>query len=108
MTNLMPAYNPLAKEATTRPATSGVNGKSPYERALELVRDEALGHFNPAEIQQATAGSHVWNWVQDRAYEIVGRLNDESVAQRAGQKAFEQPEEEIVQRLLSDIFGLGE
>jgi pilus assembly protein CpaF len=108
MTNFVPAYNPLAKQATDRPTTPGANGKSPYERALELVRNEALGHFNPAEIQQASAGSQVWNWVQDRAREMVGRLNDESVSLNAGRKAFEQPEDEIVQALLRDIFGLGE
>lgn len=101
------AYNPLAVKAMPNTAAAGSNGKAPYEAALNLLREAATGQngqFTPAELE-AQAPETV-QWCKAKSFDIVRLLNDRSLSANA-RPAFEQPDEQIVEALLNDLFGMG-
>lgn len=81
--------------------------KSPYETALEALREATTGQngqFTPAEID-AQAPETI-QWCRDRALAIIRQINDQSL-QANSRLAFDKADELIVESLLNDLFGMG-
>ena len=104
-------FNPLNGPA--RPAPGDPAAPLPsaapdaFQTALTRLRDAATGQggqFSPAELDaQAPA---VVDWCRAHARQIVSALNDESLSARS-RLAFPEPDEQVVDALLNELFGLG-
>jgi len=101
------AYNPLAGKLAPGAQAVGLGGGAPYEAALDLLREAATGQsgqFTPAELEaQAPA---TLQWCKAKGFDIVRMLNDQSLSAYA-RPAFEQTDEQVVEALLNDLFGMG-
>lgn len=98
-------FAPMAKNGKGAPYTTG--GKRHYDVALEQLREAstgASGQFTPAEIE-AQAPETV-NWCQQKALDVIRLINDHSLQAQA-RLAFEQPDEQIAEALMNDLFGMG-
>lgn len=87
--------------------TGNGESKSPYDAALDSLREAATGahgQFTPAEIE-AQAPETV-GWCKQKALEIVRQLNDQSL-HAYSRLAFEKPDELIAEELMNDLFGMG-